>query len=519
MTPHSIGSDGGPEDGDRQEKAARGRFSEPLGFGRPESGRPGRAAAVRGDVRLAEPGATLGAAFQQLGQMLSYEGGPVNWDMAKDIARQTVAQGTADGARTPAWAAPSARRSRRPCGSPTCGWTASPRCPSGSGAAVAWSRAEWVEATLPVWQELVDPVAERVGAGHGRRAARRRCRPMAGPADRHDAVHGRRDVRRPDRAGRRRAGRRGRRLAPTSGCRSARPARPRCCRPNIAAFGEGLGVPAGRGAALPGAARGRPPAAVRARAVAAGAPVRRGRGLRARHQGRHRPAGGGRRRSSTRTQPEQLQEALQQGMFQPEDTPEQKAALARLETALALVEGWVDAVVHAAAEPHLPSARTRCARRCAAAAPPAARPSRPSPPWSAWSCGPRRLRDAAALWAPSTDAAASTAATRLGPPGHAADADDLDDPDGFVHRRADADRGPLGSTRPSSAAAGDQPGRTTGRPGRVSPTARPPDLRAGARCSLRARHRHRRQAAAHRQYVDHLEPHRTGCGVTGLRRT
>src|SRR6266536_5087760 len=46
--------------------------------------------------------------------------------------------------------------------------------------------------------------------------------------------------------------------------------------------------------------------------------------------------------------PEQLQDALQQGMFQPEDTPEQKAALARLETALALVEGWVDAVVHAA---------------------------------------------------------------------------------------------------------------------------------------------------------------------------
>ncbi len=32
----------------------------------------------------------LGAAFQQLGQMLSYEGGPVNWDMAKQIARQTV---------------------------------------------------------------------------------------------------------------------------------------------------------------------------------------------------------------------------------------------------------------------------------------------------------------------------------------------------------------------------------------------------------------------------------------------
>ena len=83
--------------------------------------------------------------------------------------------------------------------------------------------------------------------------------------------------------------------------------------------------------------------------------------------------------------PEQLQDALQQGMFQPEDTPEQKAALARLETALALVEGWVDAVVHAAAS-RACRRRTRCARRCAAAGPPAARPSRPSPRWSAWSC-------------------------------------------------------------------------------------------------------------------------------------
>ena len=62
--------------------------------------------------------------------------------------------------------------------------------------------------------------------------------------------------------------------------------------------------------------------------------------------------------------PEQLQDALQQGMFQPEDTPEQKAALARLETALALVEGWVDAVVHAAAEA-APAVGRRAARDAA----------------------------------------------------------------------------------------------------------------------------------------------------------
>ena len=50
--------------------------------------------------------------------------------------------------------------------------------------------------------------------------------------------------------------------------------------------------------------------------------------------------------------PEALNEALLSGaaMFQPEDTPEQKQALARLETMLALVEGWVATVVAAAAD-------------------------------------------------------------------------------------------------------------------------------------------------------------------------
>ena len=39
--------------------------------------------------------------------------------------------------------------------------------PSGVVSTAAWSRAEWVEATLPAWKELVDPVAERVGAAMG----------------------------------------------------------------------------------------------------------------------------------------------------------------------------------------------------------------------------------------------------------------------------------------------------------------------------------------------------------------
>ena len=51
------------------------------------------------------------------------------------------------------------------------------------------------------------------------------------------------------------------------------------------------------------------------------------------------------------TNPQAIQEALQGGMFEPEDTPQQKAALERLETTLALVEGWVDEVVGQAGDP------------------------------------------------------------------------------------------------------------------------------------------------------------------------
>ena len=93
------------------------------------------------------------------------------------------------------------------------------------------------------------------------------------------------------------------------------------------------------------------------------------------------------------TNPEALQDALAgEGLFRPEDTPAQKAALVRLETALALVEGWVATVVSAAARDRLTHAdalaeairrrratggpaerHLRHARRAGAAAAPAAR--------------------------------------------------------------------------------------------------------------------------------------------------
>ena len=53
--------------------------------------------------------------------------------------------------------------------------------------------------------------------------------------------------------------------------------------------------------------------------------------------------------------PESISHALTSGMFTPEETKEQSTALAKLEMALALIEGWIDQVVVDAAGDRLPS--------------------------------------------------------------------------------------------------------------------------------------------------------------------
>jgi putative hydrolase len=132
--------------------------------------------------------------------------------------------------------------------------------------------------------------------------------------------------------------------------------------------------------------------------------------------------------------PSQLENMLGGGgMFTPVDSPAQKAALARLETLLALAEGWVDAVVHAAAAPQLSSAdalRETLRRRRAAGGP-------AEQTFSALvglQLRPRRLRDASRLWASLTDARGLEGRDAVwSHPDLLPTSRDLDDPDGFVH--------------------------------------------------------------------------------------
>ena len=55
------------------------------------------------------------------------------------------------------------------------------------------------------------------------------------------------------------------------------------------------------------------------------------------------------------TNPQSFTIALNSGIFTPEESPAQKVALEKLETALALIDGWVDEVITLAAGDRLPS--------------------------------------------------------------------------------------------------------------------------------------------------------------------
>jgi len=130
--------------------------------------------------------------------------------------------------------------------------------------------------------------------------------------------------------------------------------------------------------------------------------------------------------------PEALREALAgETLFRPEDTPQQKAALARLETALALVEGWVATVVSAAADSRLTHAvaLAEAIRRRRASGGPS---ERTFATLVGLELRPRMLREAAVLWAGLTDARGADGRDALwAHPDLLPTAEDLEDPDSF----------------------------------------------------------------------------------------
>src|SRR4051795_13396631 len=117
----------------------------------------------------------LSALMSQVQAMMQPHEGAVNWDLAKDVARRTSAQepdpsvSSAENTRV----ADALRLADHWLDSAT-------ELPSGVSTASGWSRAEWIEQTLPVWRTLVEPVAEHV-VGAMTTALPEEVKQMAGP--------------------------------------------------------------------------------------------------------------------------------------------------------------------------------------------------------------------------------------------------------------------------------------------------------------------------------------------------
>jgi putative hydrolase len=129
---------------------------------------------------------------------------------------------------------------------------------------------------------------------------------------------------------------------------------------------------------------------------------------------------------------EELTSSLEGGLFEPQKTPEQLTTLERLETMLALVEGWVDEVVTQATAQRMPSAvaLAEAVRRARATGGPA---EETFATLVGLELRPRRMRDAANLWAALRDARGVDGRDAVwSHPDLVPTSADLDDPLGFV---------------------------------------------------------------------------------------
>ena len=197
------------------------------------------------------------ALMGQMQAMMAPHEGSVNWTLAKDVARRTVAEqpDPTPSERDRDAVADALRLADHWLDSAT-------DLPSGVHSPAVWSRAEWIEETVDVWRRLVEPVAEHVVSAMGE-ALPAEARAMAGPllgilGQAGGAMFG-------TQVGQALGGLAGEVLTASDiGLPLGPEGRAALLPTNVKEFAEGLDVGAGRRAALPRAARGRAPAAVRA---------------------------------------------------------------------------------------------------------------------------------------------------------------------------------------------------------------------------------------------------------------
>ena len=402
----------------------------------------------------------LGAMLQQLGAMMQSGGqatGPVNWDLAISTARQGISA-----AGDPGVSGAESEATRAAVELAETWLDEATDFPRAAAQAATWSRSTWLESTLPAWQAIVEPIAEHVASvtssgmqdltdpskfsemdlpeplrdafpGGVPPEAMAMLGPLMGMAQQMGASMFGMQVGQGLGA-----------LAADVLCSSdigiplTEDHVPTLVPANIAAFTEDLSIDADQVRlfiALREAAHQRLFAHVpwlRARLLGAIDAYARGIHL---DTDRLQEAMGGLDPTAL-SDPGKLSELLGEDAFTPADTPEQQAALARLETLLALVEGWVADVVDEAAGARLPAADAlaETMRRRRAAGGPA---EKTFASLIGLELRPRSLREAADVWRGLRESGGTTARDGLwAHPDLLPTREDLDDPAAFLARGA-----------------------------------------------------------------------------------
>jgi putative hydrolase len=377
------------------------------------------------------------SAFAMLGGTGSiFAGGPggsgsgVNWAVTKDTARKTVASLGPD--PTPDAAQ---RRALNEALSIAEVWldeaTAFPRV---SASVAAWSRADWVEQTMPVWQRLVEPVAAHIADAMEGALSLGGDEAAAMPG-----MAGMKQMLRTSGASMfglqlgQGLGRLATEVVGTTdiGLPLSEPGKMALLPTNIEIFGEGLeqsSTDVTLYLALRESARQRLFASagwLREQMLALVEQYAEGITIDT----------SALEQAVNNLDPnnfEELSSTLEGGLFEPQKTPEQLATLGRLETMLALVEGWVDEVVSRATANWMPSAAAlaETVRRARATGGPA---EATFATLVGLELRPRRMRDAANLWAALRDARGIDGRDAIwSHPDLMPNSADLDDPLGFV---------------------------------------------------------------------------------------
>ncbi|MGE2728459.1 zinc-dependent metalloprotease [Mycolicibacterium vaccae] len=423
----SAGDD--PERDKRKNDPGSGAGGDPFGGagGNPFGGIPGG-----GEFDMSQ----LGQIFSKLGEMFSGAGtamatgkggGPVNYDLARQLAASSIGFVAPVPEQTASAIADAVRLAET--------WLdgATP-LPAGTTRTAAWTPTDWIDNTLPTWKRLCDPVAEQISTVWAS-ALPEEAKAMAGPLLAMMTQMG----------GMAFGSQLGQALGKLSrevltstdiGLPLGPPGVAALMPEAVEALAEGLEQPrseivtflAAREAAHHRLFSHVPWLSAQllnaVEAFAKGTKIDMS-GIEELAQGFD---------PSALADPAQMEQLLSQGMFEPKATPEQTAALERLETLLALIEGWVQTVVSDALGDRIPgtSALSEMLRRRRATGGPA---EQTFATLVGLELRPRKMREAAQLWTRLTEAVGADARDAVWQhPDLLPSAADLDEPAAFIDR-------------------------------------------------------------------------------------